>query len=1018
MIKVGVLAGDGRYYERDLSPGAYYGAAASGVAAGGAAAEAGLRDAVTAAETDNLLAGRSADGGRELVRPHPKRKQGCELHTAPDKSVSALFAAAPLVVAWAIVAASEAALRLALRQAEAECGVTRRGKAGLVRELGKLVFAIYTHITSRAGDPQLHHHVVVPNLVLRPDGTWGAHHNRLLYKAQKRLTATYNRALRDNLVSLGIDARLENGRCVVAGVPKSLCEAFSTRRKEVVAAKGEFHPKDREAAQKAAWATRGRKARTPETELREQWRAVAEAHGYDPAASVVRVPTVDQVEAVRRAAEAAYPGSGRVSPATPTTPAARVPAAAASPANSEPTQARTEAQTQRAAGGAPRPRPGAQEKTRQEGQATTAAPAPETRAKRPEPDTPSRNIAAPKPAKVESGSQPVTVSPPPPVKPPAQTAAGDARRERDAGPTALARAAESAARKDFPLRRTPERLARRAVKRAVADLAQTFAHFGPDQIEAHAVALLKAWERLGLGSEQETAPALFAALQDLRDRPKVYGLTALPNDAGFATARQWKVEQAVTRDLRRLAHGRAREAPPPSAVLRGLARPDLTPEQKGAVTGVVCTPSRLALVDGVGRSGKTAVAREVCGAFARAGREVYAVAGTARGAAALVAGTATRQLTVTDFNLLTRRPGVVETWKHVFRATRGKRFKSPAHLARYAEAVHRRLKAPPVALGRNSVVVVDDAHRVATADLAPLLRRARKAGAKVVLLGDSKGPLPARPAGTFAHAVLTRPAATLGPPHPAADPAVREAARHLAHGRGDQAVQALRAGGGLTAADRPRTRLLADYRRGGHLERPEGAAVLTATEREARAVNRSVQRLRRAGGHLGTRAVGDGCHVSVGDRVVVTRSDRRAGVAAHALGTLVAVGPTRHRVRLDGGQTVAVPAKNPPLRLAYALGPSAAAGHAFERAFVLLGPHRGEGRVTRLPNRDQALAMLARVSGRAVAFARPKDLAGGKLASALGRRGRPGMAIDAAEAAQQRARTSALRPEQTQQPGY
>ena len=314
MIKMGVLAGTGRYYERDTSPGAYYGASAVGVVTGGAAAAAGLSAVATAAELDNVLAGRSADGTRELLRPHPERKPGCELHAAPDKSVSALFATSPPGVARAVAVASEAALRVMLAEAEAAGGVTRRGKAGRTHERGKLVFVTYTHTTSRAGDPHLHHHVVVPNLVLRPDGTWGAHHNRLLYKAQARLTATYNRALRDNLVALGIEARLENGRCVVGGVPRDLCEAFSTRRKEVVAAKGGYHAKDPEAAQKAAWATRGRKARTPETELREQWRAVAEAHGYDPAASVVRVPAADQVEAVRRAAEAAYPGPGRGSP--------------------------------------------------------------------------------------------------------------------------------------------------------------------------------------------------------------------------------------------------------------------------------------------------------------------------------------------------------------------------------------------------------------------------------------------------------------------------------------------------------------------------------------------------------------------------------------------------------------------------------------------------------------------------------------------------------------------------------
>ena len=1015
MIKIGVLAGDGRYYQRDTSPGAYYGAATGGVAAGGAAAAAGLGPAVSAAELDNLLAGRSADGTRELVRPHPHRKKGCEIHAAPDKSVSALFAVAPLAVAYAIVAASEAALRPALRQAEAECGVTRRGKAGRTHERGELAFVIYTHYTSRAGDPQLHHHVVVPNLVRRPDGTWGAHHNRLLYKAQKRLTATYNRALRDNLVALGIDARLENGRCVVAGVPRALCEAFSTRRKEVVAAKGDFHPKDRDAAQKAAWATRGRKLKTPEAELRAGWRAVAQTHGYDPMASVLRTPTTDQLEAVRRAAEAAYPSpGGRVA----LTPKPATHSVVVRPTDPGQDQARTKTNS-RDTGGTNRPRPDARIPV----PPRTGVFAPEPA--RSPPPSPIHQPAKPVVSRTPQGTS--TVSEHRPADGPAlvkRTEPGARVREsvpsrpRVDSPTTLTRTAVAAATKPL-FHRSPERLARRAVQKAVAELASTFAHFELDQVEKRSMSLLKLWVRHEAGAEQETAPALSAVLQNLHDRPKAYGLTVLPHGTGYATTRQWKLEHAVAQDLKRLEHGRARKALKPSAVHRKLTRTGLTAAQRGTVTGVVCSPSRLALVDGVGRTGKTAVAQEVCAAFARAGRNVYAVSGTARGAAALVADTVTRPLTVTGFNLLTRRPGMVETWKLVYRAVLRKQFKKVSHMARYAEAVHRRLQEPPISLGRNSVIVVDDAHRVATADLAPLLRRARKAGAKVVLVGDAKGPIPACPAGVFAHAVRTSPAVALPPEPLTAEPAVRDAVRHLAAGAVERAIQSLRTDGGVSASDRPRTQLLGEYQRGGHLAHPEKVAILTASDREAASANDAVQRLRRAAGHLGTRGPGDGCEVAVGDRVLIPRANRRAKIPAYSRGTLVSVGPFRHRVRLDDGRKVNVKAAGSPLRLAYALGPSAAAGHAFDRAFVLLAPLRSHDQtVPRLPNRDQALAMLARVSGRATTIVRSRDLASGDLVKALGRSRRPVMAIDAVEASRLRVQPQIPRPEQTQLPRY
>ena len=881
MIKVGLLAGSSHYYQRDTSAGAYYGAADQGIATGGAAAAAGLTDFVTASQLENLLMGRSADGSRELLRVHKNRKEGCEFHAAPDKSVSVLFATSPPEIAKGIAFASEAALRTTLREAEATCGITRRGKAGRKHESGKLVFVIYTHTTSRAGEPQLHHHVAIPNLVLRADGTWGAHHNRPLYKAQRKLTETYNKALCDNLVALGIHARVVDGRCVIGGVPRELCEVFSTRRKEVEKAKQHFYEKDKHAAQRAAWATRRKKDNTPEAERREHWREVAKAHGYTPSISYDRVPTAAELDAVRKAAEAAYPTPGR-QPSVPST----VP------------------NTQREVKNTPRPVASAP--TKQAGQAIGTQ----------------KPVVAPdqRSGPLHPVGQPVRVTQP----------------SRENRPTQLAPAVEPAAKRRAPLRRSPDRLARHAVKLAVAELAATFAYYGLDQIEERAQARLKEWERRGVGVEKELAPALGNTLLALRGRPQDFGLIALPNGVGYVTTRQWRLENGLAADLVALASRPAKQGPPPSKVLKHLRGPNLTPEQKAAVSSVVASPTRLAVLDGTGRSGKTSVAGEVCKAFERAGRKVYAVGGTALGADALVAGTVTPPLSVYHFNQLSRRRGVIETWKQVYQAIKGKQFGSLDQLARYAEAAHRGIQGPPIVLGRRSVLVIDDAHRVPTADLATAVRRARKAGAKVVLVGDSQGPLPARPGGAFAWAARTSPTVKLSPTQDVADQACREAIRQLAASNGPKTVLTLENGGVLKSADRPRTQLLSEYRRGGFLERPERTVVLTATEQEAHAVNRSVQRCRLAAGHLRHPTKGDGCTVWVGDRVEITRADYPRGIPAHSLGTLAASGLGRQTVKLDCGKYVTVATKESVLKLAYALGPTAAAGHTFDQAFVLL----------------------------------------------------------------------------------
>ena len=91
-----------------------------------------------------------------------------------------------------------------LDQLSAEACFVRRGAGGqqLVEAQG-FIGAALRRRTSRAGDPQLYTHVVVPNLVQGADGRWSAPDDRHLYTWQKTAGTLYQSALRAELAPPG-----------------------------------------------------------------------------------------------------------------------------------------------------------------------------------------------------------------------------------------------------------------------------------------------------------------------------------------------------------------------------------------------------------------------------------------------------------------------------------------------------------------------------------------------------------------------------------------------------------------------------------------------------------------------------------------------------------------------------------------------------------------------------------------------------------------------------------------------
>ena len=289
MLSVWKLAhGQEAYYLEAVAQGVedyYVGGEAPGRWIASSDSMLGLTGKVRAEDLRAVLAGEDPFSGTRLGQPH--RVPGFDLTFRAPKSVSVLFGLGDPDTARHVRDAHDRAVEAALGFAERHAVWSRRGHGGvrLVRGEG-LIAAAFRHRTSRNGDPHLHTHVLVPNMVRGNDGRWATLDGRWLYTSAKTIGYLYEAELRHNLtVFLGVEwGQVTNGIADIAGISGEVLRAFSTRRVEIeerMAIRGQHSAK---AAMIAALDTR----RTKQVDagigqLRRRWIERADQIGFDPA---------------------------------------------------------------------------------------------------------------------------------------------------------------------------------------------------------------------------------------------------------------------------------------------------------------------------------------------------------------------------------------------------------------------------------------------------------------------------------------------------------------------------------------------------------------------------------------------------------------------------------------------------------------------------------------------------------------------------------------------------------------
>jgi conjugative relaxase-like TrwC/TraI family protein len=289
MLSIGKMgAGQEGYYLGKVAAGAedYYSGEgeAEGYWLGDTAEDLGLQGKVDADRLTAMLTGTNPASGEPLGLRHVEggAVPGFDLTFSAPKSVSVLWALGGHPVAGEVKAAHAAAVDAGLAYLQRHACWTRRGAGGHEFLHGSgFLSAGYVHRSSRAGDMQIHTHVLVANATFA-EGRWTRLYHPAIYEHAKTASYIYEAHLRDELTRrLGVRWKaVENGIAEIRGFDPDHLRAFSTRRQEILEAVGEGA--SARARQIATLATREAKDRDLTTEsLRDLWRAKAEEIGLD-----------------------------------------------------------------------------------------------------------------------------------------------------------------------------------------------------------------------------------------------------------------------------------------------------------------------------------------------------------------------------------------------------------------------------------------------------------------------------------------------------------------------------------------------------------------------------------------------------------------------------------------------------------------------------------------------------------------------------------------------------------------
>ena len=239
---------------------------------------------------------------RQFIAENSKKHQtaiaGFDLVFTPSKSVSIAWGIGDKELRKSIEAAHEHAIQDVVRHLESNVIMTRRGHNGIrqIDTKSGIIGTKFRHYDSRAGDPNLHDHVVIANRVEGADDKWSSIDGRTLYQYGVECSELYNSRVQQYVTEktgLQFEPRMQNGKPIheIVGISDETIRAFSSRRGDISAeldkvktkfvADNGYEPSEKQLiklAQQATLATRPAKSEARSLEdLHTEWVAAAHA---------------------------------------------------------------------------------------------------------------------------------------------------------------------------------------------------------------------------------------------------------------------------------------------------------------------------------------------------------------------------------------------------------------------------------------------------------------------------------------------------------------------------------------------------------------------------------------------------------------------------------------------------------------------------------------------------------------------------------------------------------------------
>ncbi|MEZ8918576.1 conjugative transfer relaxase/helicase TraI [Vibrio splendidus] len=253
-------------------------------------------------EKETLESVLSGHLGQETIKgKRANHKSGFDLTFSAPKSVSILALAGGET---RLIDAHNAAVKFALTEIEkdvAQVKVTHEKGVQEYDNTDAMMFAVIRHKTSRENDMQLHSHALAANMTRDKEGELRALSTCLkqkggvingsgerIYNFQKYYTSLYQSHLAKEAENLGFSMRgVGQGQFEVAGVPESLIDVFSTRKKQIDQQALDFG-NTQTARDTAALDTRKAKTYPSHETLNHQWHTKIRDHSHEPAQLVAQ----------------------------------------------------------------------------------------------------------------------------------------------------------------------------------------------------------------------------------------------------------------------------------------------------------------------------------------------------------------------------------------------------------------------------------------------------------------------------------------------------------------------------------------------------------------------------------------------------------------------------------------------------------------------------------------------------------------------------------------------------------